>query len=138
MSYYHESDLIKLKNCPPDNYTSKKLECYRWVFSDINNERNFQSQAVKNPKALNDKSDLEKCEYFALSFHEDYTLNKNHYEMLKKRFKNISKNIGTHLAKGILDEMDGIGSQVDANSHFNFHFTKNRNFSDKFEIIEAL
>ncbi|MCT3758326.1 hypothetical protein HZQ19_01250 [Elizabethkingia anophelis] len=138
MNYYHKEELSELSNCPPSDYTPKNTECYRWVFADINDERNFQSQAHKNPKGLNDKSDFGKCEYFALSFHASYELNKKHYEILKKRFKNIPKNIGTHLAKGKIASNDGIGSEIDELSHFNFHFIVENNFCNKFEIIEEL
>ena len=138
MNYYHKDDLLELSNCPPENYTPKNVECYRWVFSEIEIKKNFQSQAHKNPKALNDKTDLEKCEYFALSFHSSHELSKKHYNLLKKRYKNFSKNGGTHLAKGKLFNDDGIGSEIDELSHFNFHFIKETDFCNKFEIFEEL
>lgn len=138
MNYYHENDLFQLTNCPPTDYQPLETECYRWVFSEITHEKNFQSQAHKNPKALNDKTDFDKCEYFALSFHTSYELSKKHYNLLKKRYKNFAKNSGTHLAKGQLDNNDGIGGDLDDLTHFNFHFIKENNFCNKFEVIEEL
>ena len=136
--FYHKEEFEQLKECPPRDYRNIECECYRWVFSTIDDSRNFLSQAEKNPKALNDKTDKEKCEYYALSFHMSFEKSKEHYKILKKTFKNIPKNIGTHIAKGLLVEENGLGGETDNMSHFNFHFTKSKEFCSTFEIVEEL
>ncbi len=135
MKYYYKEHIDKLEACPPSEYNTKKCECYRWVFDDISDNRNFLAQADKNPKTLNSKSDFDKCENYALSFHDTLENSQLHFSKLTNRFKNLKKLLGTHIAKGRLEDMDGIGSKNDKIGHFNFHHTNNCNFNQKFKII---
>ncbi|MGC6429675.1 MAG: hypothetical protein ACON5F_01380 [Jejuia sp.] len=128
----------KLEKCPPTEYEQKQCESFRWVFEDIQDKRNFIAQAEKNPKKLNDKSDIQKCEIYALSFHDSLENSQAHFSKLTKKFKNLKKLLGTHIAKGNLVNDDGVGSNVDNNGHFNFHYRTNHEFDKRFEIIRIL
>ncbi|MCO7183894.1 hypothetical protein HER15_08105 [Tenacibaculum mesophilum] len=138
MDYYYQKQINELERCPPDDYKNIKCVSYRWVFKDINDRRNFIAQAEKNPKSLNDKTDLEKCAIYALSFHNSIENSQRHFSILNKKFKNIKKRLGTHIAKGSLVHNDGVGSNIDKNGHFNFHHLENCNLNERFEIIRIL
>lgn len=138
MDYFYKDYINLLDSCPPTDYKIKECVTYRWVFDDIMDERNFKSQADKNPKPLNSKNDFDKCEYYALSFHDSSENSRKHFNILSKKFKNIQKNLGTKIARGNLGILDGKGGECDKIGHFNFHHIKNNNFVEVFNIIESL
>ncbi|WP_026710137.1 hypothetical protein [Flavobacterium filum] len=139
MDFYYKSEIELLeKSCPPLDYYSKKINCYRWVFENINDKNNFKAQADKNPSILNNKSDIKKCEYFALSFHDTEENSRNHFNYLNGFIKNAKKRFGTHIAFGNIEENDGVCGLTDQNGHFNYHHVKNHNFQLKFKIISLL
>lgn len=138
MNFYYATEIEKLNACPPKKYKKITLECFRWVFGDITDKRNFLAQADKNPKRLNDLSDLEKCEHFALSFHDSKDNSINHYNFLRKKIRNAHLTLGTHIAKGRLIETDGVGGEIENNGHFNFHHIREHSFETKFFIAEEL
>ncbi|MEY5049980.1 MAG: hypothetical protein RLZZ175_3339 [Bacteroidota bacterium] len=139
MDYLYKQDLELLESCPPSDYKSYNCECFRWTFNNINDVRNFTSQAKRNPRVLNSKKDFEKCEYHALSFHDTLKNSIECFEFLCNNFTNIRKNIGTHIAKGILNKSDGLGQNIiDKNGHFNFHPFVNNNFKNNFTIYQKL
>ncbi|MCY2687580.1 hypothetical protein [Salinimicrobium sp. TH3] len=138
MKYVYQKQIDGLETCPPEEYHSKTCNCFRWVFEKMDDERNFLAQAEKNPKSLNDKTDLQKCENYALSFHDTIENSQAHFIKLTKRFKNIKKLLGTHIAQGTLRKKDGVGGQIERNGHFNFHHTEESNFNKRFKIIRTL
>lgn len=138
MNLYYKAQIEKIDSCPPENYSKLDTKCYRWVFDDINNAVNFKSQADKNPKVLNSKSDYEKCEYYALSFHDSINNSIRSYNELKKSIPNIRKLLGTKIAEGRLSKEDGLGSQPNKFGHFNFHHCRNHGFEKKFKIVQSI
>jgi hypothetical protein len=51
MDYQFLEDFKKLSvACPPKHYKPKKMEVYRWVFDNIEDERNFTPVFYTHPK----------------------------------------------------------------------------------------
>ena len=139
MEFYYKEEIETLsQTCPPSEYNTVEINCYRWVFGDISNKNNFLAQADKSPKILNNKSDIKKCESYALSFHDTEENSRNHFHYFTGVVKQIHKRLGTHIAIGKLEKIDGVGSLISDNGHFNFHHQKNHNFQKKFKIISQL
>jgi len=47
MQFYYSSEMATLNvACPPTHYATTKLICYRWVFNEIEDERNFKARAI--------------------------------------------------------------------------------------------
>lgn len=139
MEFYYKKQIEELRvKCPPDTYSVINIESYRWTFDLIDDERNFKAQADKNPQVLNDKSDLEICDYYALSFHTSSESSKEHFRHISKGFPMAYKRLGTKIAKGVLNNEDGLAGEVEPNGHFNFHPIKDHQFERKFIIIENL
>ncbi|MFN8715289.1 MAG: hypothetical protein ACK5Z2_20750 [Bacteroidota bacterium] len=136
--YYNEQIKLLVQPCPPKNYRQYNKKVFRWVFDSMEDEKNFKAQAEKNPPVLNDKTDKEKCEYYALSFHSTIEASREAFVHLKKIMKNAHKRLGTNIASGKLLHDDGLGSDPDANGHINFHHYKQCNFVTRFTITEKL
>ncbi|TVZ23512.1 hypothetical protein JM84_2440 [Dokdonia sp. Hel_I_63] len=139
MEFHHNKEYEELvTGCPPANYIQKNLSCFRWVFSELSDQRNFLSQADKNPKVLNNKSDSKKCDYYALSFHDSEANSQKHFDYLSTVVKNAKKRLGTHIAQGIIKDNDGLAGEIENNGHFNFHFAKKNELKSNFKIIRPL
>lgn len=144
MNFFYENEISGFQPpCPPESYKTITLPCCRWVFDTMHHPDNFKAQADKRPRVLNDKSDAEKCAYFALSFHIDAQHSRDHFNFLVNNFCGRDKELaytrfGRNIAVGTLSETDGVAGDADAYGHFNFHHVKDNNFISKFEISEAL
>jgi hypothetical protein len=136
--YYHHEIAAFQPKCPPEDYVQIERVTYRWVFDSIDDERNFKAQAEKNPNILNDKSDIGKCECYALSFHISAEASKEHFNIFLRMSKKAYARLGTNIAVGNLEKEDGVAANVEENGHFNFHHVKEHNFTKKFEIKEQL
>jgi hypothetical protein len=139
MTFYYEDIISKLEpKCPPESYLPIEREAFRWVFDSIDEPRNFLAQAEKNPKAIVDKPDEEKCEFYALSFFNTADNAKARFQFFSKLSKNAYKRLGTKIARGFLSKEDGLGGKIDQNGHFNFHHIRDHKFFTKFTIIDNL
>ncbi|RXG28449.1 hypothetical protein [Leeuwenhoekiella marinoflava] len=139
MKYYYEEKIKDLlPQCPPPHYNKKDRICYRWVFESIENDDNFKAQADKNPSIINSKDDKLKCDYYALSFHDTLENSKNAFEFLQNTVKNAKKRLGNHIAKGKIDNSDGVAEEPNNRGHFNLHPSQESNFGEKFVILEEL
>lgn len=139
MRYFYEEKIKDLlPQCPPNHYQEKDKICYRWVFESIKDEKNFKAQADKNPSIINSKDDRLKCDYYALSFHNSLENSRRAFEFLENNVKNARKRLGSHIAKGKIEQTDGVAEEPNDIGHFNFHPSQKCNFGEKFVILEEL
>ena len=150
MRFHYQTYYDKLSvDCPPKSYSPKNLNAFRWVFEDIEDERNFQSQYEKHtkqpkpPKRYNDMKDIDKCDAMALSMF-------NSVENARKRFfflkdeqphpmnENAYRFLGNHIAIGNITEQDGVNEEPDRKGHFNHHPVEHFDYKTRFKIIEYL
>ncbi len=122
---------------PSDKYMRTIREAYRWTFSEISNPQNFLPRALINDNPRIEKSKM-KCEGWSLSFYDTEENALNKFNSYRKNKPNIDKKLGTHLAKGILEESDGYCGKVNRDGHFEFFESINCDLSTKFEIISKL
>lgn len=121
------------------NLQAIKTEGYRFVFEDINSINNFLPVFIMKPARVNDQKDFEsKCRGYALSFYDTQKNAINKYESLIKRKKYIYKQMGTHLARGTVDENDGTTDGIKQGGHFSLFEFIMTDFSKKFSICKAL
>ena len=150
MRFHYQNDYDKLSvDCPPKSYTPKRMKAFRWVFEDIKDGRNFQSQYEKHtkqpkpPKRYNDMSDAHKCDNMALSMFNSLENARKRFFFLKNEQpqpmnNNAYRFLGTHIAEGEIDEEDGVNQEPDRKGHFNHHPVENFDYSIKFNNIESL
>ncbi len=139
MEFCYKSEIKKLNpTCPPVEYFPIEIDCYRWVFDDIQDINNFKAQAEKNPKILNSKTDEKKCEIYALSFHTTEKSSRKHFDYFLAQNPKAYKRLGTHIAQGKIEKNDGVSGPTDNLKHFNFHHIKEHDFHNKFKIIGKL
>jgi hypothetical protein len=144
MQFYYSSEMATLNvACPPTHYATTKLICYRWVFNEIEDERNFKARAILHPPILNNKSDVEKCACYALSFHDKAKNSQDHFDFLVRRYCSNDPSLGklrfgSHIAEGVLHPEDGLSSEIEPNGHFNFHPILDHQFISNFIILRPL
>ena len=137
LKFQENYDTLK-QLCPPKNYQAKQMtEVFRWVFEDINDERNFESQYHKNPKRFQLKSDKEKCQALALSmFYNKNGAKERFSELFDDMGSKIYQTIGNRIAKGIINEEDGVNGNIERLGHFNHHPALKTDYSKIFQILE--
>ncbi len=140
MIFEYQNEYDKLDDCPPKNYDAKDItKVFRWVFEDINDERNFKTQYHKNPKRFQVKSDLEVCKSLALSMFEDKKGAQERFEELCEDLGDKAYQIlGSHLAQGKITATCGVNSKTERLSHFNHHPTSGIPSKSTFSIIDSL
>lgn len=150
MQFHYQNDYDKLSvDCPPKSYKPKNLKAFRWVFEDIEDERNFQSQYQKHtkspkpPKRYNDMSDADKCDAMALSMFISLEFARKRFLFLKNEQPlpmndNAFRLLGTHIATAEINVQDGVNEEPDRKGHFNHHPVEGFSYKIRFKIIESL
>ena len=125
--------------CPPNDCVQEKRDSFRF-FKDIKHKDNFLPPFIIKPSRVNRKSkdDPEVCSGYALSFFVTLESAKEFFtELLDQRF-NAYELIGKYVAKGTLDENDGVMSNPDSDGHFDLHEFVDVILDSKFEVVDAL
>ena len=142
MQFLYREDFtnLQLSDCPPSDYKAKHIEsAYRWVFDDIEDDRNFISQFHKNPKRFLDKNDHVICSGLALSMFDSVENAQMRFYELKELLQQKAYQIlGTKIAVGEITEIDGVNGEIDKNGHFNHHLVADTNYNKRFKIAQTL
>jgi hypothetical protein len=118
--------------CELESFVEQDRISFRWVFSDINDKRNFEP-VYKDPKRQQTT-----CSGFALSFYDDQILAKKRLLELTKDKENLFKKLGNHIAVGNLEKSDGISNKSNSQGHFDHFEYDNVILNTKFEIVEKV
>jgi hypothetical protein len=134
-TYFEELKIL----CPPSNYIAQNKEAFRWMYENISDADNFKPAYFKNPKRFNEKSDEEQCMAMGLSFFDTLYAAERRFLQLKKRLgEEAYKVLGSQIAKGQIQEEDGVNSSVDVNGHFRHHPSINFKYFDNNVIVKQL
>lgn len=142
LKYQHLIDEQKMEaKCPADHCKGYIGEAFRWCNSNLS-EKEFLPTLLADrekglPPRVNSESDFnKKCKACGLSLFNSEEKAINNFRSFPKRTK---ENLGfTHLAKGSLDEKDGLASKVENSGHFSFYEYENADLSDKFAVTATL
>lgn len=121
-------------------FIEQERDAFRWVFSDINDSRNFkpvyilnsQLESIEEAKGIND------CTGYSLSFFNTVENAKKRFETITKDKPLLYKKLGTHVAQGSIVKQDGISNRINRFGHFEHFEYENVVFDNKFEIIDNL
>ena len=140
MDFQFAEDFKKLTTqCPPSHYKPQNKLVYRWVFDDINDERNFQPLYYRDPARSLKFSDKDKCRSLALSFFTSEEQAKDRFcEIKDTNGVKIYKTLGTMVAETIIYEQDGVNSEPDRTGHFSHHLVSGHEYENRFVIISKL
>jgi hypothetical protein len=133
MNLKYQSKISEFENCHFDNFSEKDRQSFRWVFENINDERNFKPRFLLNatiPQTL--------CIGWALSFFETQEKAKARLLRLTKGKELIFKKLGTHIAIGQLNKNDGVSDSSNEEGHFSHFEYEGINLEPKFAIIEKV
>ena len=126
-------------SCPPMNYKRQNKEAFRWILENTVDEDNFKPAYFKNPKRFHEKSDEEHCMAMGLSFFDTLETAERRFLQLKKRLGDDAyKILGTQIAKGVIQEEDGVNSPADTHGHFTHHPSIDFKYFDNYTIIKQL
>ncbi|ENA1815692.1 hypothetical protein ABF174_002331 [Flavobacterium psychrophilum] len=118
--------------CELDSFSEQDRISFRWVFTDINDTRNFE------PVYKDAKRQQTTCCGFALSFYDEQKSAKKRLLELTKDKENLFKKLGTHIAVGNLEKKDGISNKSNSKGHFEHFEYDNIVLNTKFEIVEKV
>jgi hypothetical protein len=133
-----------LVNCPPETYKALNIAAYRYVFDDLEDDRNFKPVYLLDenyPKRLNATNDLTlRCKGFGLSLYQDKNgAIANYRRWMAKTNGKFAKIVGSYVATIQILETDGVCSDAENDdSHFTFHPFENVNFMEKIENTSYL
>jgi hypothetical protein len=128
-----------LNNCPPKNYKQLRLTAYRYIFENLEDDRNFKPVYLLDenyPKRLNAAKDLGmKCKGFGLSLYQERSGAVNNYKRwIAKTNGKFAKIVGSSIATVQIMETDGVCSNIEnEDSHFTFHEYKTVNLMERIE-----
>jgi hypothetical protein len=134
--YHHH--IKSLANCPPSICTSKNIEAFRFVFSDINAERNFLPTYIISPVRRNSASNEGACAGYGLSFFNTLDNARRKYLSIIRSHKNFSKNVGDCVAQGLLREEDGVMTDINEDGHFTLHEFEGTELRGRFTIVARI
>lgn len=117
-------------NLSEKEFKERQRVSYRWVFSTIEDKKNFLP--------VNKRNQDRGCRGFALSFFITAEQASKHYYYYINNKANLRKKLGTHLAKGVIEKSHGKSDNSNSIGHFSHFEYKNINLNTVFEIIEAL
>lgn len=132
MSLKYEENV---KDCDLNGYIEHEDRiAFRYVFKDIEDERNFLPINVLNPE------NIEKfgCPGWALSFYSDLNKAKKRYSTILSDRPKAYKKLGTYLANGILQKADGISNKEEDSGHYSHYEYIDVELKSKFSIIDEL
>jgi hypothetical protein len=141
MNFKFSENFKKLSvKCPPEHYKSKNMTVYRWIFDEINDERNFQPLACRNPKRILNFDDSKKCQSFALSFYNTENNARQQFSLLKEQIgNNVYRNLGTKVACGNITEEDGVSDEPNFETgHISHHPVAGQQYEKRFSITSTL
>lgn len=132
MRFKYEKQIVNLPECPPEKYRGEQLPAFRFVFANITHKDNFLPVLLKNPRRR--LSGNAKCQGYGLSFFDSLENAQTRYLKLRKNYRNIHKGIGTHIANGMIEENDGVVSEIDERGHFTLHEFEQIDLKSKFSL----
>ncbi len=132
--FKYQKQIENIPNCPPPACRPVNTQAFRFVFEDTNHRNNFLPVLLISPKRQLSKN-TEKCSGYALSFFNSLEKARSRYLKLKRVNRNIGKLLGTHIAKGFINETDGLASEADKCGHFDLYEVENADLKKKFCVI---
>ena len=108
---------------------------FRWVFGEMDDERNFLPQYIKQPRRFVSQIEESKCQALGLSLFNSQEEAQARFEKLKRRMLDRVYGLGTHLAKGKLQKDFGVSNLPDEEGHFTFHPMEKVVLKHHFETI---
>ena len=149
MDFHYLEDFKKLTViCPPQSYKPKNMTTFRWVFDDIDDEKNFKPRLYLLPDNQLEEIELEtdtikrdtkKCGMLALSLFISEMNARNRFNyFMDSQGKKAYKRFGTHIAQADLTEQDGVNDEPDKAGHFNHHPALGYAYEKRFLTISKL
>lgn len=108
---------------------------FRWVFANINHKDNFKPQYFKPEFIQHPKKD---CRGYGLSLFDKHDQAKAALIKRCQDKENLFKVIGTHIAGGTLNKIEGVSGDSAANGHFTFFEYVGVDLTKSFTIQEKI
>jgi hypothetical protein len=131
--------LHQMANCPPITYEEQIITAYRYIFDNLNDDRNFKPVYILDkdyPKRLNAAKDMEmKCKGFGLSLYQNKNgAIANYKRWMAKTNGKFAKIVGSYVATVQIMELDGVCSEIEnEDTHFTFFEYETANLIERIE-----
>jgi len=139
MKLKYEDLIIVFSECELSNCTPRNRMAFRWVFENIDDERNFSPRYFSSNYAETQKTD---CLGYALSMFDKEDQAIARLAFLSKGKQNLYKKLGTHTAIGSLTIDEGLSNDSSINpdtfGHFSFFEFSDTDLSKKFTVSKQI
>jgi len=134
--------------CPPSHFRKMDIPLFRWVYDDINDERNFMPRTflvpvreiekidqISDPK----KRDALKCTMLALSMFISEEAALTRFNEIKATMGNVAyKRPGSNIAFLDIAKKDGVNDLPNDVGHFSHHPVVDHHYEQRFKIVSKL
>jgi len=127
-------DTLTIK-CPGEDFMERETIAYRWVFDDLEDEKNFMPQFLKQPKRFNNKPPKMICQSLGLSLYKKEKQARKKFLFLQKQLTDKAyKKLGTKLAVGKLELPLGLMNNASKDGHFTHYPYENVDLKIYFQM----
>ena len=125
--------------CPAENFIEKETNAYRWVFEEIEDERNFMPQYLKQPKRFNTKPPKVICQSLGISLYHTKEHARKKFLFLKRQLtEKAYEYLGTKIAEGQIKPIFGLTNDANEEGHFTHYPYETIELKEYFKIKETL
>ena len=136
MQWKYAADLSNHPECPPTTVRPHVGDAFRFVHSDLADERNFLPAAKLNPRRK--LRPHEQCFGFSLSLYVTRDTAVKRFTYLHSLHENFPKTAGDSLATCTLCETDGRACNFNLNGHFEFFESDTSDLRPMFSLVEKI
>lgn len=133
MPLKYAAEINKFSDCPPVNSSGRSGDAFRFVFTPVGPD-SFIPVALLPSRQGNP---VYCCSDWGLSMFDSSASARKRFSALMKKFPNIGKRVGTHLAKGSLTPACGPCTPP-KKGHFDLHPEKGIAVHSLFSIVGVL
>lgn len=137
MPFKYAAELAALQDCPPQTCQPQEITAFRTVFSDPPTAKCFAPLAKRSPARVNDMTGSARCSAQGLSFFISLDALRQRMRHLKRTAKNLEKSVGNKIARGVLNEDDGLCDGASDLGHFTFHEFEGAQLWTKCHVVAA-
>lgn len=128
-----------LTDCPPSHAYAQDLTAFRFVFNQIDDQRNFVPVYILKPKRrLARDPHYKTCSGYGLSLFDSLENACKRYADLVESVPNFPQTVGTHIAKGQSNKSDGVVTEPNADGHLTLYEFEHIDLQVKFQIVHQV
>jgi len=139
MRFKYHTYIHDLTDCPPTHAYAQEIEVFRFVFKQIDDQRNFAPVYILKPKRRHPKDPHHKtCSGYGLSLFNTLENACSRYADLLESIPSFPQTVGTHIAKGQVNNDNGVATEPNSDGHLTLYEFEHTNLHVRFQIVHQV